>query len=68
MEILKVGPSATGNYAVMPVDIRIPTNTHNVFVVTLQQRKILMKKVDTKNTADYASMVSEILASYQQIE
>ena len=65
LEILKVDPSATGNYAVMPVDTRIATGPQNVVIVTLQQRKTLMKKVDMDDTAEYASMVSEILASYQ---
>ena len=64
-EILKVDPSATGNYAVMPVDTTIPTSPQNVVVVTLQQRATLMKKLDRKLTVEYASMVSGILASYQ---
>ena len=65
LEILKVDPSATGNYAVMPVDTKKPTSPQNVVVVTLQQRKTLMKKVDMNDTVEYASMVLEILASYQ---
>jgi len=64
-EILKVDPSSTGNYAVMPVDTKIPTSPQNVVVVTLQQRTALMKKLDMNDTTEYAGMVSKILASYQ---
>jgi len=64
LEILKIDPSVTGNYAVMPIDVTIPTTLLNVVVVTLEQRKTLMKMFDKKNTPAYLQMVKEIQASY----
>ena len=63
LEILKVDPSVTGNYAVMPIDVTIPTTLLNVVVVTLEQRTTLMKMFDKKNTPAYLEMVKEIQAS-----
>jgi len=64
IEILKIDPSVTGNYAVMPIDVTIPTTLLNVVVVTLEQRTTLMKMFDKKNTPAYLQMVKEIQASY----
>lgn len=60
LEILKIDPSATGNYAVMPVDTKMPTTTKNLVVVTLEQRITLMKLFDKKDTPAYLEMVKEI--------
>jgi len=65
IEILKIDPSATGNYALMPVDTKIPTTTQNLVVVTLEQRVTLMKLFDKKDTIAYLELVKEIRTSYQ---
>jgi len=63
-EIQKVDSKSTGNYAVMPVDIKIATSPQNVTVVTLQQRLDLMKLVDSGDLDACTRVLAAIQNSY----
>ena len=63
-EIQKVDSKSTGNYAVMPVDIKIATSPLNVTVVTLEQRVELMKLVDAGDLDTYTRVLAAIQSSY----
>ena len=63
-EIKKVDSKSTGNYAVMPVDIKIATSPLNVIVVTLEQRVDLMKLVDSGELDAYKRVLAAIQSSY----
>ena len=63
-EIQKVDSKSTGNYAVMPVDIKIATSPLNVTVVTLEQRVELMKLVDARDLDTYTRVLEAIQSSY----
>jgi len=63
-EIQKVDSKSPGNYAVMPVDIKIATSPLNVTVVTLEQRLELLKLVHSGDLDAYKRLLSAIQTSY----
>jgi len=66
-EIQKVDSKSTGNYAVMPVDIKTATSPLDVTVVTLEQRVELMKLVDSGDLDAYTRVLAAIQSSYAYI-
>jgi len=64
-EINKVDKQETGNYVMMPIDTGKRITTENSVVVTLEQRKALMKLVNKQNIEEYTRIVLEIQNPYQ---
>ena len=63
-EINKVDKQGTGNYVMMPIDTRKIITTENSVVVTLEQRKALMKLVNEKNIEEYTRTLLKIQSAY----
>jgi len=63
-EINKVDKQGTGKYVMMPIDITKPITIGNSVVVTLEERKALMKLVNKKNIQEYTRTVVTIQSSY----
>jgi len=64
IEINKVDKQGTGNYVMMPMDTRKPITTENSVVVTLEERKVLMKLVNKQNIEEYTRILLEIQSAY----
>ena len=64
LEITKVDKKKSGLFALMPLDVEQIISKNNSVVVTLQQRKQLMKLADKKMKADYTRIVTEQRSLY----
>jgi len=64
VEIRKVDQTGTGNYAVMPINVKLVMSSQNVAVVTLDQRIELWKMVDACDLEEYTRMITAIRSSY----
>ena len=60
LEITKVDKHATGKYLIMPIDIHIPISPLNLIVVSVEQRKNLMKLVTKGDLLEYTRIITEI--------
>jgi len=65
IEIRKVDTKGILQLAVMPVDVKQKTSPQNVVVVTLQQRKELLKIVKARDFDEYTRIITAIQESYQ---
>jgi len=60
LEIRKVDKHATGKYLIMPIDINIPISPLNLTVVSVEQRKKLMKLVRKGDLLEYRRFITEM--------
>ena len=65
LEIKKVYPKGSSIYAVMPVDTTVVVGPQNVVVVTVEQRKMLLKLVKSGALQEYTRVCASIKESYQ---
>jgi len=65
IEIRKVATKGILQFAVMPVDVKQKTSPQNVVVVTLKQRKELLKIVKARDFDEYTRIITAIQESYQ---
>ena len=63
-EIMKIDPKSNDSHAVMPFDPLTVINVANVVVVTMDQRKTLVKLFCKNKVDTYNSMVAQIRDSY----
>jgi len=61
-EIAKIDKNATSGYLIVPTDINAKTSPLNSTVVSVVQRKTLMKLVKKRDTLAYTRMVTDIQA------
>jgi hypothetical protein len=59
LEIAKIDQKETGQYAIMPIDIKKVITTENCVVVTTQKRKRLMKMAAMNDLEGYARIIVE---------
>jgi hypothetical protein len=63
-EIMKINSTATDSHAVVPFDPNVVISVRNVVVVTMDQRKTLVKLFRKSQLDTYNSIVAEIRGSY----
>jgi len=59
-EIRKIDKNATSGYLIVPTDINTTISPLNSTVVSVEQRKALMKLVKKRDTLEYTRMVTDI--------
>jgi len=59
-EITKIDKNATSGYLIVPTDINATISPLNSTVVSVVQRKALMKLVKKRDTLEYTRMVTDI--------
>jgi len=59
-EITKIDKNATGEYLIVPIDINTAISPLNSTVVSVEQRKKLMKLVKKRDILEYTRMVTDI--------